>query len=388
MKHSLLRLSGEKKIIVNGMIMMSDELTFAGQKHEIRGNDDKSGWTVSDATLTSNSAMITTSVETVLSKLIFSLPSSLSSYSTFISSSSHLTLSHCVLSLQNYSSELSFLFLSIESETLAIASFSASSITLSGNPLISLCGSGSKAESMIIKWLNMTNCNFTEIERTTGSGSCVSIDNSDDENSNAEINIEECDFDGCSVFADESRGGAIGVQLKGSIQMNIISCTFTGCTAPAAEEKTGFGGGMALKLIDDYSTFIISSPVFDFDKPNIARYGNDLFVESSNLTKSITNTSLPFVSEHLDDISLDSMRGFDGNDTTNAIPLVYFWRAIGTEIFIGSEGCDVCVCGFSDYPCLSMDHSLARLAEGNERNVSIKGKGYLQKSVDVSGISV
>ncbi|KAH7815474.1 uncharacterized protein MONOS_9754 [Monocercomonoides exilis] len=34
------------------------------------------------------------------------------------------------------------------------------------------------------------------------------------------------------------------------------------------------------------------------------------------------------------------MRGFDGSDATNAIPLVYFWRTFGPDIFIGSEGCD------------------------------------------------
>ncbi|KAH7832613.1 uncharacterized protein MONOS_11537 [Monocercomonoides exilis] len=389
LKHSLALLTGEKKVIVNGMVEMSDELAFAGQKHEIRGNDDESGWIVSDSSETSNSSMITASVETELSKLIFSLPSSLPLHSTFISSSSSsITLSQCSLSLQNPSSELTILYLSVESGILIIDKFSASSIDLRRNPLFSLRGSSTNTELMSTLWLNMTNSNFTKIERAAGNGGCVSIDNSNDENTNSQINIEECSFDGCSVLADESRGGAINAQLKGSIQMNVISCTFTGCTAPAEERKIGFGGGMALKLIDDDSSFVISSPVFEADKPNVAKYGNDLFVESSNLTKSITNTSLPFVTGHLADISLDSMRGFDGSDTTNAIPLVYFWLAIGSEIFIGSEGCDVSVCGFSDYPCLSMDHSLTRLAEGNERNVNIIGKGYLQKSVDVSGISV
>ncbi|KAH7815454.1 uncharacterized protein MONOS_5690 [Monocercomonoides exilis] len=59
MKHSLTRQTGEKKIVVNGMILMSDELAFAGQKHEIRGNDDQSGWTVSDTTTETNTAMVT-----------------------------------------------------------------------------------------------------------------------------------------------------------------------------------------------------------------------------------------------------------------------------------------------------------------------------------------
>ncbi|KAH7826558.1 uncharacterized protein MONOS_7904 [Monocercomonoides exilis] len=189
-------------------------------------------------------------------------------------------------------------------------------------------------------------------------GGCVSIDNSNDENEdlNAELNIEGCDFDGCSVLADESKGAAICAQLKRNIQLNIISCTITGCTAPAEEGKTGFGGGMALKLIDHYSSFVISSPVFDFEKPNIAKYGNDL--------------------------------GFDGSNTTNAIPLVNFWRAIGSEIFVGGEGKNMGACGFSDYPCLSIEYSLDRLPEGNEKNINIIEKGVLQKSVDLGGISI
>ncbi|KAH7827135.1 uncharacterized protein MONOS_12631 [Monocercomonoides exilis] len=389
MKHSLTRQIGTKKVVVSGMISMSDELAFDEQKHEIRGNDDQSGWTVSDASSISNSAMITASAETELSTLIFSLPPSLSSHSIFISSSSQLTLSHCSLSLQNSLSELTFLFLSVESGTLAVDSFSASSIDLSGYSLISLSGSGTNTKLVDALWLNMTKCNFTDIERAAGSGGCVSIDNSNDENSHGEINIEKCDFEECSVMADESRGGAINALLKGNTQLNIISCTFTGCTAPTGEEgKTGFGGGMALKLIDGDSSFVISLPVFEADKPNVAKYGNDLFVEAFNLTKSITNTSLPFVSENLADFSLNSMRGFDGIDTTNAIPLVYFWLELGSEIFIGGDGKDMSACGFSDYPCLSIDYSLSRLSGGSERNITIIGKGILQKSVELSDISI
>ncbi|KAH7822783.1 uncharacterized protein MONOS_17641 [Monocercomonoides exilis] len=790
-KHSLTRQTETKKVTASGMIMMADELAFANQKHEIRGNDDESGWTVSDSSATSNSAMLTTSVETVLSKLIFSLPSSFSSHSTFISSSSStLTLSHCSLTLQDSSSELVSLFLSIASGILTIDSFSASSITLSGNPLISLSGSITKAElksvqlnaigtsftsglfevknnaslqvcdSVVssiarseelassrlisttdankiviirsdisnfavnnqnggaiectlesgcsfvfeegtmssckseggnggglwvraksgsslrignvteapsnneneneneneqeekvcfshceasanvdggkgfgggaclyldagasdfvlksvrfdgcsgrkgkdlfldandlravtntatigfnvdvnelhklngferstaneefviplvvyfwnnftspchvggqkahdfsgcgfeqvpcctitqaadlrfsgknksiklhspfsfveelimdidewnvtgegnissyeiaadisgaqkeylrytaqppllscldvsfvkaergkiaisntfgngIRWqtsaiiangrnggvpsveiaesrfsgsgeqsgclmecrsiksLNITKCEMKTIERVTGNGGCIYIDISNDNGEGERVDVTECVFDRCSVLADESRGGAMFSQLKGNIQMNVISCTFIGCTAPTEEEKSGFGGGMALKLIDDYSLFVISSPVFDSDKPNVARYGNDLFVESPSLTKSITNASLPFVCKNLNDISLDSMRGFDGNDTTNAIPLVYFWIALGSEIFVGGEGKDMGACGFSDCPCLSIDYSLDRLSEGNERDINIIGKGVLQKCVDVSGAAI
>ncbi|KAH7818634.1 uncharacterized protein MONOS_8388 [Monocercomonoides exilis] len=95
MKHTLTRFTGEKKVVVNGMIMMSDELIFEGQKHKIRGNDDQSGLTASDASLTLNSAMITAGTETELSKLIFSLSYSLPLHSIFnVSSSSSLLPPH------------------------------------------------------------------------------------------------------------------------------------------------------------------------------------------------------------------------------------------------------------------------------------------------------
>ncbi|KAH7825135.1 uncharacterized protein MONOS_1488c2 [Monocercomonoides exilis] len=95
LKHSLKRLSGSKKVVANGMILMSDELAFSDQKHEIRGNDDQSGLTASDASLTLNSAMITAGTETELSKLIFTLSSSLPLYSIFnVSSSSSLLPPH------------------------------------------------------------------------------------------------------------------------------------------------------------------------------------------------------------------------------------------------------------------------------------------------------
>ncbi|KAH7822553.1 uncharacterized protein MONOS_11864 [Monocercomonoides exilis] len=95
LKHSLTRLTGTKKVVVNGMISMGDELAFSDQKHEIRGNDDQSGWTVSDSSSTSISAMITAGTETELSKLIFSLSSSLPLHSIFnVSSSSSLLPPH------------------------------------------------------------------------------------------------------------------------------------------------------------------------------------------------------------------------------------------------------------------------------------------------------
>ncbi|KAH7820717.1 uncharacterized protein MONOS_14714 [Monocercomonoides exilis] len=402
-----LRFSGEKKSIkLDSPFSFGEELRMDSKEWIVTGDGNASHYGISFVFSGIQIGVFETHIQTTFSEVVFSLEERIASYEcVFHCVSNKLSIQNCgVMASEN---QLDISFVKIEGGEVMISNlfgnairWQTSAIVVDGRsggaPSIEIMesnfsGNGEQNGCLIecrnIQYLNASQCHATAIDRAAGSGGCISIDNSNDENENVSINIEECTFE-CCVQSDESRGGAVFVQMKMNTQLNIISCAFTGCTAPGGEDKTGFGGGMALKLIDDDSSFVISSPIFDTDKPNVAKYGNDLFVESPNLAKSITNASLPFVSENLVDVSLDSMRGFDGSDTTNAIPLVYFWFSLGLEIFIGGNGKDVCICGFLDYPCLSMEHSLTRLPEGNERNINIIGKGVLQKCVDISGVSI
>ncbi|KAH7816955.1 uncharacterized protein MONOS_4926 [Monocercomonoides exilis] len=407
-KAASLRFSGKNKSIkLNSPFSFGEELKMDSNEWSVSGEGNTSNHEIGAGISGSQRGVFETRCPTTFGKVVFSVAERIRSYeSIFHCISNKVIIQDCGIIASENSLDISFV--KIEEGEVMISNvfgigikWQTSAIICDGNSggLSSVeivesnfSGSGEQNECLVEccneQKLNITKCQMKSFARTSGNAGCLNIDNNQDERTNTQINIEECIFDGCSVYEKGSRGGAINVQLKGNTHLDIISCTFTGCTTPAEEEKTGFGGGMAMKVVDDEISFVISSPVFEAGKPNVARYGNDLFVESSNLTKSITNDSLPFVSDHLADLSFDSMRGFDGSDTTNAIPLVYFWLTFCSEVFICSEGRDMGACGYSDYPCLSIDYSLTRLSEGNERNVNIIGKGYLQKSVDVSGISV
>eukprot|EP00770_Monocercomonoides_exilis_P016106 MONOS_16057.1-p1 / transcript=MONOS_16057.1 / gene=MONOS_16057 / organism=Monocercomonoides_exilis_PA203 / gene_product=unspecified product / transcript_product=unspecified product / location=Mono_scaffold01481:201-7358(+) / protein_length=2062 / sequence_SO=supercontig / SO=protein_coding / is_pseudo=false len=131
-------------------------------------------------------------------------------------------------------------------------------------------------------------------------------------------------------------------------------------------------------------------------------------MENVNWVKTISTTSLISLSL-INEISLTfSGSTFSGIERTRNGAAVISFSNYNANIDLDSctfEGCgstssenggsmmlddgkDVCICGLSDYPCLSIDYSLDRLPEGNEKNINIIEKGYLQRSVDVSGISV
>ncbi|KAH7821076.1 uncharacterized protein MONOS_12905 [Monocercomonoides exilis] len=400
------RFSNKKKSIkLVSPFSFGEELKMETDEWSVIGEGNATNYGVAEGIAGAQRGLFETHIQTAFSEVVFSLEERIGTYEcVFHCVSNKLTIRDCgIVGCEN---ELSVSFVKVEGGEAVMNNLFGNAIRWQTSAIIAegrsggfssveivesnFSGSGEQngclVESRNAKCLSLTKCKATSFVRSTGNGGSISVDNSNNENENTQINIEECDFDECSVLADGGRGGAVFVQMKKNTQVNINSCSFTGCVAPAGENKNGFGGGMVLKLIDGDPSFVISSPIFEEDKPNVARHGNDIFIESSNLTKSITNASLPFVSENMNDISLDSLRGFDGNDKENAIPLVYFWRGFDSTIFVGREGKDVCICGLSDYPCLSIDHSLDRLSKGNERMISIIEKAVLQKSVDLNGI--
>eukprot|EP00770_Monocercomonoides_exilis_P016101 MONOS_16052.1-p1 / transcript=MONOS_16052.1 / gene=MONOS_16052 / organism=Monocercomonoides_exilis_PA203 / gene_product=unspecified product / transcript_product=unspecified product / location=Mono_scaffold01478:613-8037(-) / protein_length=2474 / sequence_SO=supercontig / SO=protein_coding / is_pseudo=false len=407
-KAASLRFSGKSKSIkLSSPFSFGEELNMKIEEWSVSGEGNESNYGIASDISGAQSGIFETHCPVSFIEVVLSLSERIGSYgSIFHCVSSTLTIQNCgIVASEN---ELRISFVKAEGGEIVMSNvfgnaigWQVSAIIVDGSggegPSIEIVESnfsgngqqsGCLVESINVLCLNLTKCEAASFVRRTESGGCISVDNRNIENTNTQINIEENVFDGCSVLADGSRGGAIFTQLKRNTQLNMISCTFTRCTAPAEEGKIGLGGGITLTLVDGDPSFTITSPVFDNSKPNVAKYGNDLFVESSNLTKSITNTSLPFVLERLAGISLDSLSGFDGIDATNAIPLVYFWRTFGSKIFIGGDGKDVCVCGLSDYPCMSIDYSLDRLPEGNNKSISIFNRAVLRGCVDLCGISI
>eukprot|EP00770_Monocercomonoides_exilis_P016148 MONOS_16099.1-p1 / transcript=MONOS_16099.1 / gene=MONOS_16099 / organism=Monocercomonoides_exilis_PA203 / gene_product=unspecified product / transcript_product=unspecified product / location=Mono_scaffold01504:2380-7643(-) / protein_length=1684 / sequence_SO=supercontig / SO=protein_coding / is_pseudo=false len=254
-------------------------------------------------------------------------------------------------------------------------------------------GDGCVVESCNGNIEEMSGCTFSSITRSKGSGGCISITNKNDNNGrNFKVEINDCTFDGCAVEEEENEigGGALFCEASSKTSLLINGCKFYGCTAPYEGGISGYGGGMMLNMLneEEEETFVISSPTFSSDKPNNAKYGQDLFISSPSLVKSIKNETLPFVKDRLEKLTEDSMRGFDGENRERAIPLIYFWKSVGSSVYIAEEGNNVVVCGLLEYPCRSIDYGMNRINSSTVEQMTIHGVCDVMSVIEMSGMKL
>eukprot|EP00770_Monocercomonoides_exilis_P008155 MONOS_8113.1-p1 / transcript=MONOS_8113.1 / gene=MONOS_8113 / organism=Monocercomonoides_exilis_PA203 / gene_product=unspecified product / transcript_product=unspecified product / location=Mono_scaffold00297:2069-10174(-) / protein_length=2330 / sequence_SO=supercontig / SO=protein_coding / is_pseudo=false len=219
------------------------------------------------------------------------------------------------------------------------------------------------------KSVSLSNASFLNVE-SEQNGGCLNAVWSEGSENGCEASISGCIFEHCVVSGDGNGGGALFLSLPSTYSATISGCSFEECKAPFGSQE-GFGGGIFLDLEHSDAGFAITAPSFSSEKPNKAKHGNDLFVQSPNLKESITSEKLPFACS-LGHSSFDDLRGFNGNDREHSIPLVLFFEEVGSTIHVGSEdGADTVVCGFSDYPCQSVDYCMERLEEENAKAIRV-----------------
>ncbi|KAH7829907.1 uncharacterized protein MONOS_2285 [Monocercomonoides exilis] len=246
---------------------------------------------------------------------------------------------------------------------------------------------GRYADGCCVQWTNgqslkVRNTSFASEIRTSGNGSCINVKGAS-ENFKSMM-ITNCSFDSCSVQEDESCGGAICGAEDAKCGLTISDCIFHSCTAPEGLLGKGYGGGICLYCSSESDDlFSIASPVSSLEYPNSAAIGKDLFIQSPNLTNTLTNKTLPFAVGSAD-LTDDSMRGYDGADKVHAIPLVYFYRVITNEVCASETGQDVAPCGFDTYPCRSVSFSFKR-QNGSKSNVVLSPLFTLAESVVADG---
>ncbi|KAH7827216.1 uncharacterized protein MONOS_13237 [Monocercomonoides exilis] len=219
-----------------------------------------------------------------------------------------------------------------------------------------------------IQTLEAKNTSFLTITCSKGNGSCFDITTG---NANErQLSIENCSFDGCAVAENGSGGGGLFCSLSSPRSLSITLCTFNGCEAPS-DMLEGFGGGIFFDLVDSDAGFVVSDPSFATESPNKAKHGSDLFVCSPDLKASITMESLPFAAQ-CDHGSFNNLQGYYGEDHENAVPLVLLLEDVGQTLYASlSNGANTFVCGFSDYPCASLDYGMQRLAQINGKAITI-----------------
>ncbi|KAH7815707.1 uncharacterized protein MONOS_107 [Monocercomonoides exilis] len=234
--------------------------------------------------------------------------------------------------------------------------------------------------------VNVKNCTFTSVSRTSGSGGSVCVEDGQSTRETAVV-VSESEFEESVVEEDGAGGGGIWGRVTATRKVEIGFCTLKGCRAPSGE-KRGYGGGMYLDVVEASAPFVVAAPQFTGENPNAAKEGNNLFVVSPNLIVSMSNSTLPFAVE-MEGIELDSMRGFNGSDRSESIPLILYFKEVGSKIYVSGEGGkDIAVCGFDEYPCKSADYCLMRLGSKEEKQVVVKGSVTMGREIDLSDVDI
>ncbi|KAH7825783.1 uncharacterized protein MONOS_7112 [Monocercomonoides exilis] len=266
--------------------------------------------------------------------------------------------------------------------------------------------SGSGVEWMNGGLLEMSECNLSGIVSESGNGGGVRVviektgTKAGNDESEPMVKLSGCIFDGCCVEGEGRMGGGVCVECVeyGNVDSTVANtdiviegCQFKGCEAPTSGAGGGYGGGVMIGLEEGGDGFVVRNPDFGEggSKPNKAKYGSNMFVQSAELRGSITNTTLPFMDGMRGEEGIEEQfMGYDGSDRTNAIPLVYFFEEIGAEVYVGSGGADTVVCGFEGYPCRSLHYTVTRLEGGEGKRIVVSGESEVEREVDVSGVDM
>ncbi|KAK2962009.1 hypothetical protein BLNAU_3065 [Blattamonas nauphoetae] len=258
------------------------------------------------------------------------------------------TLTMTASTIQNMSSSSPLLSLTGGQTTLI--TLDAKSIALTATTLISLNGAD----------LTMASSTFNTITNTLGNGSILSATVP----SGNTVTIEDGSVTSCSTTGN---GGAIFVRLAGNGRFEMkgtSGMSFSNCqslsNSQSAPGTTGNGNCVFLGLDGDAVNFSFGKVRF----PSSVRPENPapfLFVESDDLTSSITTTRfsflLPFAFVEADYVKYIGM--FTSDFTTHQSLVPYLSKL--TEAFLSTTGNDAVKCGDTILPCESLSKALAWL---------------------------
>eukprot|EP00770_Monocercomonoides_exilis_P016031 MONOS_15982.1-p1 / transcript=MONOS_15982.1 / gene=MONOS_15982 / organism=Monocercomonoides_exilis_PA203 / gene_product=unspecified product / transcript_product=unspecified product / location=Mono_scaffold01443:1243-8594(-) / protein_length=2335 / sequence_SO=supercontig / SO=protein_coding / is_pseudo=false len=409
-KAASVHFEGKKKdITILESFAFEDELSLNTDEWSFKGKQNEMKCGVADQKEGTQSGLIENSVSVSMTGIVFSLIHSLSFHgSVFECHSGKLTLNKC--GMEGGTDSISTVFVKAIGGAVEVIEFStknmkkgdSSFFIVEGNsgsiPSMNMTKSGFREitfdDGCVVECHNgnieeMTGCTFSSITRSKGSGGCISVSYRDN-NGDYKAEINDCTFEGCAVEGEgnEIGGGAFCYEASTNTNLLMSKCKFYCCTAPYEGEEVGYGGGIMLNLLSEMgeATFVISSPTFSVDKPNNAKYGKDLFVSSPSLISSIKNETLPFVKDRLEMLTEDSMRGYDGGNRECAIPLIYFWKEVGSSVHVAREGNNVVVCGLSEYPCGSVDYGMRRGRSLGIESIAIQGTCDVRSEMSVSGM--
>eukprot|EP00770_Monocercomonoides_exilis_P012060 MONOS_12002.1-p1 / transcript=MONOS_12002.1 / gene=MONOS_12002 / organism=Monocercomonoides_exilis_PA203 / gene_product=unspecified product / transcript_product=unspecified product / location=Mono_scaffold00635:21546-29669(+) / protein_length=2375 / sequence_SO=supercontig / SO=protein_coding / is_pseudo=false len=152
--------------------------------------------------------------------------------------------------------------------------------------------------------------------------------------------------------------------------------------------------------IGDSSIFVVegnaeSVPSMNMTKSNfgVVTFGDGCVVEChEGIIEEISGCTFSSIARsqgnRLELLTEDSMKGYDGEDKECAIPLIYFWKSVGSSVYIAEEGNNVVVCGLLEYPCRSVDYGVKRGSDLGIESIAVQGICDVRSVIEMSGMKV
>ncbi|KAH7815693.1 uncharacterized protein MONOS_121 [Monocercomonoides exilis] len=214
--------------------------------------------------------------------------------------------------------------------------------------------------------LVLSNAKISMISRRTGDGSVFSKAVQAEES----FVLSNVSMKNCKCL--DGNGGALYLELDALSNAQIgadSDCMFDTCTVPTDSQKKRKGGGIYIQVMegaDDFKLKMLQFIVCNGWK------GKKVFIESKNLSKVINAATLAFnPSVAVDSTDLDELSGMENVDQNMVIPLVVFLRNFTSPAYVSGQSTDsnYRFCGYSDYPCQSVEGASAARFASTKRNI-------------------
>lgn len=168
------------------------------------------------------------------------------------------------------------------------------------------------------------------------------------------LTVNNCWFSSCS--SEGYCGGAVNTVVYESISSKLI--IWNASEVNFNSYSTSKGGSIYLKIETDYLFFNLKNINFN---TNAADNKKIIFVESNDLnidTNKIYSDNNSLMNESAPFYGCKGMN-IDNINESDIIPLVFYLRTTPIKRTVNDGGCTNDVCGFSDYPCGSLELTFA-----------------------------
>ncbi|KAH7816972.1 uncharacterized protein MONOS_12284 [Monocercomonoides exilis] len=232
--------------------------------------------------------------------------------------------------------------------------------------------------------IHVINCNGSGINLETGDGGLIGgviayggvvVENT---------TIEDC-------VAERGNGGGLKLNMRGSAELRISSTSdatsIKRCIAGRTEQGdgSGHGGGLWLGFEGESSRFDLAGMYVEGNK---ARCGRDVYLVCQDLRKTVTASTFSFYEKITE--RNNSLMGKDRSKFENDVDLLIFLEGYSSLVIEvdGLTGDNGIWCGMEVCPCASVDYGVCRLADDDEKGITLAGRSAIEQETDLTGVSV